>query len=254
MDTTWVKFANTMNRSSAFAVRYGKRLPRPKGEALRHQAETLEDSLAMMKSEKMKCIVQARNTYVVSRLKREKTRHLPEGVKLRVHCVSNQHYAIYKDIVPKEGPILHVNNTGIPALRSHLLGLAAPAIWECHKEILVHKLKVLFHGVHGWTLSAPMEYNRGLPEVVTTAKDLWELVSDTSVERCIQRFSAAVLDKLRAEHASSMADAMRFLAKIRANMPSPSLPSSAEVEGTTLVLSDHVLGTRSSSAGRLTTC
>ena len=140
--------------------------------------------------------------------------YLPEGAELPVFCVSNRHYAVYKGAVTGEGPLLDVGSTGVPDLRAYALALAAPLVWESHKEILVHKFKVLFHGVHGWAQHSPMRSNRGLPQVVKPVKSLWGAISGDSVDHCIKGFSSPLIDKLYAEHASSFTEMMRYFAYI----------------------------------------
>jgi hypothetical protein len=182
-----------------------------KRNTLRDQEDALNISIDKLESQKHECVVYARNTHIVARLKHDKAQYLPEGASLPVHCVSNRHYAIHKGAAPREGPLLEIVSTGIPDLRAYAMALAAPWVWENHKEILVHKLKILFHGVHGWAQNSPSKRNRGLPDVVTPVKTLWESNHDASLKRCIEDFSSIVVGKLRAGHASSMVEVMRYL-------------------------------------------
>jgi hypothetical protein len=177
---------------------------------LRDQEDALMASVEKLEALKFECVAGARNAHISAVLKWDKAEYLPEGEELPVYCVSNRHYAIYKGVAAREGPLLDVGSTGIPDLRAYALALAAPSVWESHKEILVHKLKVLFHGVHGWAQTSPTRNNRGLPQVVKPVKSLWEAISKASVDHCIQSFSSTIVGKLRAEHASSFAEMMRY--------------------------------------------
>jgi hypothetical protein len=181
---------------------------------LRDQEEALGINIEKLESKKLECVVNARNAYIVACLKYEKAQYLAEGTSLPVYCVSNRHYAIHKGAAAKEGPLLEVKSTGIPDLRAYAMALAAPAVWEIHKEVLIHKLQILFHNVHGWAQNSPMKRNRGLPEIVKPVKSLWEAIYQPSVDHCIQGFSSIVVGKLRAGHASPFADMMRYLAII----------------------------------------
>ena len=179
---------------------------------LRDQEDALMASIEKLEALKFECVVGARNAHISAVLKWDKAEYLPEGAELPVYCVSNRHYAVYKGAAAQEGPLLEVDSTGIPDLRAYALALAAPSVWESHKEILVHRLKVLFHGVHGWAQNSPTRSNRGLPQVVKPVRSLWTAISEASVDHCIQSFSSVIVGKLRAEHASSFAELMRYFA------------------------------------------
>ena len=181
---------------------------------LRDQEDALMANIDKLEALKFESIVNARNAYISGLLKWEKAEYLPEGAELPVYCVSNRHYAVYKGAANQEGPLLDVHSTGIPDLRAYALTLVAQSVWESHKEILVHKLKILFHGVHGWVQNSPMRGNRGLPQVVKPVKSLWESISKASVDHCIQVFSSPIIGKLRAEHDSSFTEMMRYYAYI----------------------------------------
>jgi hypothetical protein len=181
---------------------------------LRDCEEGLLTEIDKLESEALECVVDARNSYIKTRLKKDKAKYLPEGADLPVYCVSNLHYAVCKGIVTKDGPLLNVNSTGILDLRSYTLGLAAPMLWESCKEMLQHRLKVHFHGIHGWAQNNPEKNNRGLPEIVKGASDLWELISDSSVEKTVGGFSEHVLQALRDNLGNSLEAAMRYFAEI----------------------------------------
>jgi hypothetical protein len=177
---------------------------------LRDRKEALETEIEKLASKKTSCVVRARNSHVKNGLVRDKAQYLPEGTFLPVVCVSNRHYAAHKgSTAPIEGPLMDVKSTCIPALRSYGISLADQAVWDNSKETLIHKLKVLFHGVHGWAQSSPMERDKALADVVKPVKSLWEGINKDSADRCIQDFSSNIADKLLAGHGSSHGDMMR---------------------------------------------
>jgi hypothetical protein len=192
-----------------------KTCPLAQKNALWAEEGKLETSLDELNSKQLECVVAARNTYITNRLKYDKAQYLPEGAELPVYCISNEHYAVHKGDAPKNGALLDVEFTGIPALRAYALSFAAPQFWDAHKETLVHKLKVLFHGVHGWAQSSPVNHNRGLPDVVKTVEDLWKVISEASVDRCINDFASKIVESLRTKQATSFAATIRYLHKIR---------------------------------------
>lgn len=181
---------------------------------LRGKEDALNISIEELKIEKLECIVKARNSHIKSSLERDTAKYLFEGASLPIFFVSNHDYAFHKGASDKSGPILRVESTGIPALRSYALHLAAPSVWDNHMETLAHKTKVLFNGVHGWAQISPKPGNSGLPAIVKTVEDTWGAISDASVHRCNQRFAKEVVAQLHAKHSSSLESAMRYLRKI----------------------------------------
>ena len=186
---------------------------------LRDQEEALNISVEKLESKKLQCVVDARNSHIVRRLQRENAQYLADGTFLPVYCVSNRHYGVHKGAYPGEGPLLQVKSTGIPDLRAYAMALAAPSVWESHKEILVHKLKILFCGVHGWAQNSPTKRNRGLRDVVGPVKDLWKPTLEASFNRCIENFSSVIVSTLRARHDASMFEVVRYLNVIKGWLP-----------------------------------
>jgi hypothetical protein len=74
--------------------------------ALWEEVETRRASIDALKCQMRGCVVDARSSHVVARLKREKAKYLLDGERLPVFCVSNLHYAIHKGAADREGAIL----------------------------------------------------------------------------------------------------------------------------------------------------
>lgn len=199
--------------------------------ALREQEDALRASIDTLECQMFECVVDARNSHIVARLKREKAKYLPEGKCLEVYCVSNLHYAIHKGFSRREGPLLDVQATGIPSLRAYALRLTASVVWNDHKEIL-HRLKVLFHGVHGWALRRPVPRDGELLDVVKTVEYSWDAISEAAVDQCIEKFGTEILGRLLVEHASSADATMRYLRKITEDWHSNTFLAFFRHEGT----------------------
>lgn len=182
---------------------------------LRKTAERLEVDIAEQKAKKFECVVDARNAHIMSMLKRDKAQYLPEGVELPVLFVSNQNYAVHKGVAEQLGPLLDINSTGGPGLRSYALSFAAETVWLNQNDLLRHKIKVLFNGVYGWAQNSSMKHNRGLPEVVKTTQTLWGAISEKSADRGVQSFASNIAGQLRMQYASSFNAVQRYLSIIK---------------------------------------
>lgn len=177
---------------------------------LRERGEVLKIQLQAVKTEKFERIVDARNSHITACLKEEKAHYLKDGMTLPIFCVSNYNYAVRKGVAHEDGPVMGIEATGIPALRSYALSLAAPAVWDDCMEILVHRTKVLFNGVHGWAHNVPEPRNRSLPAIVKTVENTWDAISGASVDKCNGRFEKEVVAKLHAKLPSSFGAAMSY--------------------------------------------
>jgi hypothetical protein len=181
--------------------------------ALWEEVETRRASIDALKCQMRGCVVDARSSHVVARLKREKAKYLLDGERLPVFCVSNLHYAIHKGAADREGAILDIESTGIPSLRAYALRLAAEVVWK-DQEMIFNKLKVAFHGVHSWALRQPVPRTEGLLDAIKKVKSSWEDISEAAAGQCFERFTKEVSGKLLAEHASSNDAAMSYLRRI----------------------------------------
>jgi hypothetical protein len=95
-------------------------------------------------------VVEARNKFVSTRLVSERSQHLPHKKKLRVFCVSNKHYDIHKGAYEPSKFLLSPNGTGVPALRQHILLIAAPCQLGA---VAIHagQLQVLLARLGAWS-------------------------------------------------------------------------------------------------------
>lgn len=194
-----------------------KRLSPQQKNTLNDERERLEGEIRVLESKKFECVVDARNSHITDRLRREKAMYLPEGTTLPVYCVSNLQYAVHKGVADAQGPALDIEATGIPKLREYTLSLAAPGLWEAHKQYIRHKVRVLFEGVRGWAHNCSMDRHEGLADVVKTVNNLWEAIVDDIVERTIEDFSRTIIKPLRQELGASQESIMRYYEVISVN-------------------------------------
>jgi len=184
--------------------------------SLRDQEDSLSQELYEEESKNFECLVDARNAYIGARLQKEKKKHLPPGVQLPVHFVSNKQYAVHKQVSESEGPRLAIESTGIPALRSYALCLATPEIWKAHEEHLMFKVKFLFHGVNGWAQDwgdNALE-GLGLMERLSYVIHVWQEGMNNAIGQMDTTFDTGIIHSMRAAHAASMAGVMRYYATL----------------------------------------
>lgn len=72
-----------------------------------------------------KILTTLRNDSITRQLHGKYDSLLPEGCDLKVFCISNKHYGALKGTINIPKPHLGADETGIPALRNHILSLAA---------------------------------------------------------------------------------------------------------------------------------
>jgi hypothetical protein len=178
--------------------------------ALRDREDSLLQSLHDAESERFESLVTARNNHIESRLQNDKKKHQLEDAQFPIHFVSNKQYDVHKQIDESEGPRLQIDTTGIPGLRSYILGLAAPGVWKSYEEHLMHDIKVVFHDVHGWALGEPGTRHKSLMECVNGVSSIWQAGKDACLERMNADFEIGVITCLRKAHDDSLQGAIRW--------------------------------------------
>lgn len=92
-------------------------------------------------------IVQIRNEDVAAELQRSCRQYLPRDAQLQVFCISNTHYEALKDDSMHQTKFqLTAEGTGIPGLRSYLLGQAAPGVFQDFLDFMNHRFMVFLGG------------------------------------------------------------------------------------------------------------
>ncbi|EME48195.1 hypothetical protein DOTSEDRAFT_51419 [Dothistroma septosporum NZE10] len=136
-------------------------------------ANTLENEIKVLKAEQADIeaeafgfLVQARGRHVTQALRIEMRDHLPNGQRLAVRVVSNLHYAALKGAAKVSGARLDAGATGIPALRSDTLAVAAPALLRALDTYTNHALAVFLKSSHMWVQTTAVERRAELLELV----------------------------------------------------------------------------------------
>lgn len=170
---------------------------------LRDEKEELEELLKAEETKRIDCLVDARNTVIQSRLRRDKQRHLPEGAVLPIHFVSNPQYDMHvkpeddQSSAPKFG---NIKDTGIPGLREYALELASPVVWEAYTKHLMFKIRVLFGGVHGWAQDSPMKRQAGLMDVVDASSSHWTAIENEAIHKMAAQIDSGIIQRLRLDN------------------------------------------------------
>lgn len=119
--------------------------------------------------------VNARNKQVVPQIRRENQQHLPPDSQLLVFCVSNTHYEALKVDEPEDAKFhLSAEATGIPGLRSCLLGLAAPPNFQTLLNFINHNFSVFLGGCQLWAGNGLVE---GRAELIPVIKSPQKQIS-----------------------------------------------------------------------------
>jgi len=140
--------------------------------------------------------VDARNSNVSSRIKRDKQKHLPQGQKLPVYCVPNTEYMNHKNL--REKRRMSVETTGIPALRTFDLALAALGVWRSTEDHPAHKIQVLLRGAQRWAQNSPAKRGAGLMAIVKDVQEFWVMKIDLLVEHCNKIVQKDLISKISA--------------------------------------------------------
>lgn len=177
-------------------VRLKNKLPKPNASKrqrtmtqqerndIRDQLDELESELRDVKNKQYEDLVDVRNTFVSAQLKEGKQKHLAPGAELSVFCISNTHYAALKGANIEETRQMSALSTGIPALRTHALELAAPAEFRT-AENYINKVVTLYRGADLWASTAGTD---GHPELMKAVNHPSQLL-----ETCIHQYNRSVL-------------------------------------------------------------
>nr|OQO30338.1 hypothetical protein B0A51_02426 [Rachicladosporium sp. CCFEE 5018] len=111
-------------------------------------------------------LVEARNELNTTKLMDVLSDLLPEGQDLVVHCVSKYHYLACKGAKFK-GAKLTADETGIPNLRAHVLGLCAPDLLRTFEAYVNQNLPSMLHDILLWLEKTTVE---GAPRLLELVK------------------------------------------------------------------------------------
>lgn len=183
--------------------------------ALYDGEEEIEQEIEKEQSRSIECVVDARNDYIVRRLKREKRKYLREGAELRVICVSNSQYSQLKGTTKLPGvPFRNIKETGIPELRSYALSLASPSFWAAYEEHLLYKIRVFFSGVHGWAQGFSAKQAAGIIETVKQVYDRWIGIASNTVPKMLEDHQKGILQCMRDGYPESQKCVMKWYSTV----------------------------------------
>jgi hypothetical protein len=184
---------------------------------LREEREELEELLGIEETKRVDCLVDARNTSIETRLRRDKQHHLPEGAVLPIHFVSNPQYDLHVEREDEQSSTFkfgNIKDTGIPGLREYALILAAPSVWEAYNHHLMFKVRVLFGGVYGWAQDTPMKRQAGLMDAVNSICNYWTAYENAAIHKMADEVDAGIIRTLRLASAKSYQCVWKFYQKI----------------------------------------
>ncbi|KAK5122690.1 hypothetical protein LTR85_003605 [Meristemomyces frigidus] len=155
-----------------------------------HEKNTLQSALSAERwkandadTKRLSALVKARNAYVTDGLQRENREHIPEGMELSVFPISNLHYAALKGAITVAPPCLDAEDTGIPALRSYALSLAAPALLQAFEKYVNHQFSVFIKGLDLWADSTYVKSPEGLRAIVGKPEGIFKDKIETHLKR-----------------------------------------------------------------------
>lgn len=96
-----------------------------------------------------------RNADVGSKARKVFNRLVPNERDLPVFCVSNEEYCMLK--YPDQGDCLYPEDTGIPELRSFVLGLAAPHVQKHFERRSKSANPSFLRTIELWCTKAPVD-------------------------------------------------------------------------------------------------
>ncbi|RMY73457.1 hypothetical protein D0863_03873 [Hortaea werneckii] len=160
-------------------------------EELLMQQLKLNEERRQNRNKQFETLVDARNSHTSRLLQSNKQRFMPLDVHLRVHCVSNSHYSAHLLDMEPEGPLLDVDATGIPALRTWLLQLVAPSLL-LEIEERIGKCCAFVHAAAMWAHSTPQTRKAGVLEVARAPELSWSGVPENTL-RSIEKTGDATL-------------------------------------------------------------
>ncbi|KAF7192035.1 hypothetical protein HII31_06680 [Pseudocercospora fuligena] len=157
---------------------------------------------------RLEAIVQVRQQYVRFELSTRLEKHSKEGAMLKLFFASNEHYMAHKGAKKVHGPVLSPEATGIPALREHLLVIAAPHTLNAFRAYIDHKVAVLLEGIAIVVDPGELERCQNAVKMVVQKKDRlpeWQHYY-LQQARCQvhEHFVTPIMDRLQALQAAAL--------------------------------------------------
>lgn len=104
--------------------------------------------------------------------------------------------------------------TGIPALRSYALDLAAPSIWEETKDYLTFSVAKFLHGANAWAGAHHKQRLNGLLHCVNTIQKDWNVDIDPVPRQVLEVLEEDFIKPMRAGSFKSQRGALGAMQKI----------------------------------------
>lgn len=159
------KEAKKLNKDLEKATKPNKRVQQTTIDSLSKAKLDKDAELNDLHTKLYNSIALVRNQSITNQLREKYKEHIPEGCMLQVFCISNRHYIAAKGVTSLPAPVLKVQNTSIPELRSYALSIAAPAVFE-NFESYVHGFRIFSQGLEMWANGKTVVSTADLREIV----------------------------------------------------------------------------------------
>nr|POF17708.1 hypothetical protein CFP56_13120 [Quercus suber] len=166
--------------------------------------------LQAVQNQQFEALVDARNTNIVRKMQRDKSKHMPAGTTLNVQCISNTHYQSLCRGSAIGGLQLDATHTGLPALRESLLELTAVPKMRAIEE-LIGNATIFIRGVQLWVEDAPIKNCSGILQVVNTPATIWRENVETYLQQVAIMFETKMIQPLRNARISSLQGAHAWI-------------------------------------------
>lgn len=128
-------------------------------------------------------LVNMRNEIVTTQLRLATRHHFLEGTKLDIFPISSTHYAAVKGKTMQAPPCLDAAGTGVPALRSYALSLAAPVLLQTFETYVNHQFFVFIKGLDLWANSRHVKGPEDLRSIVDRPRQAFTSRIETFVSQ-----------------------------------------------------------------------
>jgi hypothetical protein len=182
----------------------------PSSDYVSHQEkmDSLQADCDKIVFQRNEVLARARNDFVTRRLKQDKQKNFAIGAELPILCVSNSQYLAHKGVEEAGAKIMSVQATGIPALRTYALQLAAPNIWETTKTYLSFNVAGFVHGANAWAEADHKHRRAGLMQCVKNLQKRWNFAIDPVPQKLLDVLDQGLISKVRSDEKKSLDGAM----------------------------------------------
>jgi hypothetical protein len=141
----------------------------------------LKQQLAQLVAMRFEFLVKTRNGLITEQLQETMQSHMPKGMVLEVHCVSNQHYAALKG-VSISGPRLSANSTGVPQLRARTLALMAPRLLDTLEHYTNFSLHSALQDLQLWLSSVSINRRQELLDLTSQPENNFGTAAESRLD------------------------------------------------------------------------